>query len=75
VSKPDWAERLQRTFQRRFEAGVKSERQRIVKLLEAHASKEYGFGIEHELIELITGEIKCYCVGTWQCPICKEKNK
>lgn len=31
--KPDWAERLQRTFKRKFDAGVATERERIIKLL------------------------------------------
>ena len=32
--KPDWAVRLQRTFERRYQAGVLAERERIIKLLE-----------------------------------------
>jgi hypothetical protein len=30
MSKPDWAERLQRTFKRKYEEGVKAERLRIL---------------------------------------------
>jgi hypothetical protein len=54
--KPDWAERLQRTFARKFEAGVITERKRIVELLEAHDGQECGFGVTHDLIALIKGE-------------------
>lgn len=36
----------------------KQEQERIIKLLENYAGKECGFGIEHDLIELIKGENK-----------------
>ena len=31
--KPDWAVRLQRTFERRYQAGVLAERERIVEIV------------------------------------------
>ncbi len=39
-------------------AGASVEQERIIKLLEGYAGKECGFGIEHDLIELIKGENK-----------------
>ena len=43
MTKPDWAERLQRTFQKRFDAGRKFERERIIELPFIHES----WGGEH----------------------------
>lgn len=34
MTKPDWAERLQRTRKREYDRGVTAERERIIKLLE-----------------------------------------
>ena len=41
--KPDWAVRLQRTFERRYQAGVLAERERIIKLLE----QRYAENVDH----------------------------
>lgn len=68
MTKPDWAERLQRTFSRKYEAGIQAERERIIKLIEEHAL-DYaeitcdfnGHGVsfdEQGLIALIKGENK-----------------
>lgn len=44
MTKPDWAERLQRTFDRKYKDGVKTERNRILEALEAEipAAKRVG---------------------------------
>ena len=49
--------------------GARDERDRIIQLLETNLNF-----IEDcdSVIELITGKIKCYCIGTWECPICQE---
>ena len=39
--KPDWAVRLQRTFERRYQAGVLAERERIIKLLSEDSYDAY----------------------------------
>jgi len=51
--------------------GARDERDRIVKLLEDNSD---FIDDCDSVIELITGKIKCYCIGTWECPICKGKN-
>lgn len=45
--KPDWAVRLQRTFERRYQAGVLAERERIIKLLEAECERPLDPKWEH----------------------------
>lgn len=55
MTKPDWAERLQRTFNRKYNEGIQAERKRILDLLkiELPAAKRvgafYAAGIERAI--------------------------
>ncbi len=48
MNKPDWATRLQRTFQRKYDAGVQAERERIISLLEEMPDNMFGGGSQLE---------------------------
>lgn len=56
MSKPDWAERLQRTFNRKYEAGVTAERERIIKLLSEQPNGIWRKYFLQQVIDLINGE-------------------
>nr|DAW17407.1 MAG TPA: hypothetical protein [Caudoviricetes sp.] len=61
MSKPDWAERLQRTFQRKFEAGREFEQERIIEIIERCPRVDDDYMIlcdARQLIALIKGEQK-----------------
>lgn len=44
--------------QKDIRTGAQQERERIIALLEYHRDNECGFGVTHDLVELIKGENK-----------------
>lgn len=56
MTKPDWAERLQRTRKREYDKGVEDERSRIIKLLEAQPNGIWQKFMLEQVIALINGE-------------------
>lgn len=74
MSKPDWAERLQRTFQRKFDAGVWAERVRIVELLAETLDHDYDIpskdGWSGDMLHVEEFCTKCRAIA-----LIKEENK
>lgn len=78
MTKPDWAERLQRTFRRKysegFSAGVQAERERIIRLMnDKHAvvTEPVSIGSDKDPIESHWS----HCVACYIIDVINEKRK